>query len=93
LAYINELLDKALNNAHVDKQLGFLITQMVDFSVKLGAIKEYIRLRERIEDKSVAVTADRELTDEEWAEYLELERKNRREKRKEGKIPDAICVE
>ncbi len=51
LAYINELLDLSLNEAHVDKQLAFLITQNVDFGSKLGAIKEYNALKNRIKNK------------------------------------------
>ena len=51
LSYINELLDVVLNDVHVDKQLAFLITQNADFGSKLGAIKEYNALRERIKSK------------------------------------------
>jgi hypothetical protein len=94
LAYIKELLDKAIHKQHVDKQLGFLITQMVDFRVKLGAIKEYYRLRERIEDKSPAVTAHRTLTPEEWEEIIDLEIKYRAQSDKDRKdAASAICVE
>ncbi|MHC4866113.1 MAG: terminase small subunit [Planctomycetota bacterium] len=94
LAYINELLDEVIHKQHVDKQLGFLITQMVDFRVKLGAIKEYYRLRERIEDKSPAVTADRTLTPEEWEEIIDLEIKYRAQSEKDRKNAEsAICVE
>jgi len=49
---INELLDdKGLNDQYVDKQLLFLITQGADFNAKLGAVKEYNRLKTRIDDK------------------------------------------
>ena len=52
LAYINELLEGiGLNEAHVDKQLAFLITQNADFGAKLGAIKEYNALRQRMTKK------------------------------------------
>jgi len=51
LAYINELLEVVLNEAHVDKQLAFLITQNADFGSKLGAIKEYNALKNRIKNK------------------------------------------
>ncbi|MEX0928675.1 MAG: terminase small subunit [Candidatus Babeliales bacterium] len=45
---INVLLeDGGLNDAFVDKQLLFLITQHFDFKSKLGAIKEYNRIRSR----------------------------------------------
>ncbi|MHC4477700.1 MAG: hypothetical protein ACYTEL_18800, partial [Planctomycetota bacterium] len=62
--------------------------------VKLGAIKEYYRLRERIEDKSPAVTADRTLTPEEWEEIIDLEIKYRAQSEKDRKNAEsAICVE
>ncbi len=51
LAYINELLEVALNEAHVDKQLAFLITQNADFGAKLGAIREFNALRQRVTKK------------------------------------------
>ena len=51
LAYINELLEVVLNEAHVDKQLAFLITQHADFGAKLGAIREFNALRRRITQK------------------------------------------
>ena len=49
---INQLLEEhGLNNEFVDKQLNFLITQHADFGNKLGAIKEYNKLKQRITDK------------------------------------------
>lgn len=49
---INELLDeRGLNDQNVDKQLLFLITQHKDFQSKLGAIKEYNKLKDRINEK------------------------------------------
>ena len=51
LAYINKLLKVVLNEAHVDKQLAFLITQNADFGAKLGAIREFNALRKRIVGK------------------------------------------
>jgi len=52
LAYINKLLeDIALNEAHADKQLAFLMTQNADFSAKISAIKEFNALRQRITKK------------------------------------------
>ena len=51
LAYINELLEVVLKEAHIDKQLAFLITQHADFGAKLGAIKEFNALRQRITKK------------------------------------------
>lgn len=49
---INELLDDWwLNDVNVDKQLLFLINQYDDKGNKLWAIKEYNKLKKRIEDK------------------------------------------
>ena len=51
---INEILEETgLNDAFTDKQLSFLIAQHADFTNKLGAIKEYNKLKQRITDKSV----------------------------------------
>ncbi len=50
---INELLEEqGLNDAFVDKQLKFIITQHADFSSKMAAIREYNKLKARITDKS-----------------------------------------
>jgi DNA-binding ferritin-like protein (Dps family) len=52
LERIDELIEEAnLNDSFVDKQLGNLITQEVDFKSKLGAIREYNKLKQRIEEK------------------------------------------
>lgn len=52
LLYINHLLDlTGLNDTFIDKQLTLLITQNADFGSKLGAIKEYNKLKQRVEDK------------------------------------------
>lgn len=49
---INELLDESgLNDQFVDKQLLFLITQHDEKGSKLGAIKEYNALKQRITKK------------------------------------------
>jgi hypothetical protein len=49
---INELLDDAgLNDQYVDKQLLFLVTQHADFGSKLGAIREYNKLKQRITER------------------------------------------
>lgn len=40
-----------LNDAHVDKQLNFLITQSSDLKSKLGGIKEYNQLKGRVTQK------------------------------------------
>lgn len=49
---INELLEQnGLNDAFVDKKLLFLISQHADFTNKLGAIREYNKLKQRITEK------------------------------------------
>lgn len=49
---INELLEESgLNDVFVDKQLLFLISQQSDFTNKLGAMKEYNKLKQRIVDR------------------------------------------
>lgn len=57
---INEILEETgMNDVHIDKQLSFLITQHADFTNKLGAIKEYNKLRQRIIEKQ-DITSDGE---------------------------------
>jgi len=52
LNYMNKLLnDMGLNDVHVDKQLAFLLTQNAELGVKLGAIREFNKLRQRLEGK------------------------------------------
>ena len=52
LKYIDKLLEASgLNDQFVDKQIKFLITQNADFTAKLGAIREYNKLKARIKDK------------------------------------------
>ena len=49
---INEILEaKGLNDNFVDKQLSFLIAQHADLKLKLGAIREYNRLKQRLTEK------------------------------------------
>lgn len=49
---INNILEtEGLNDAFVDKQLKFLITQHASFDSKLGAIREYNKLKSRITEK------------------------------------------
>lgn len=45
------LADRGLNDAYADKQLLFLMTQSADFGSKLGALREYNKLRQRITEK------------------------------------------
>lgn len=52
LTYINEILETGpINDAFADKQLGFLMTQNADKNVKLGAIKHYSDLKQRVTQK------------------------------------------
>jgi len=69
LAYINELLEVVLNEAHADKQLAFLITQNADFGAKMAAIREFNALRQRITKKfegtvSLAQAVHKAMTDD-----------------------------
>ena len=65
LKRINELLvEKWFNDEFVDKQLLFLLTQHTDFSAKLWAIKEYNKLKQRIEEK-MKMTHQINITNEE----------------------------
>jgi len=52
LLYINDCLDDVgFNDAFVDKQLLHIIKQNADFGSKLGAVKEFNKLKQRIEEK------------------------------------------
>ncbi len=52
LKRINELLDlSGLTDEFVDKQLLLVITQNADMGSKVGAIREYNKLKKRITDK------------------------------------------
>jgi hypothetical protein len=51
LARVNKYMDEfIMNNVTVDRQLGFLIEQHADFGSKLGAIREFNKLRKRISE-------------------------------------------
>lgn len=53
---ITQLLEEGgLNDQHVDKQLLFIITQFDDKSTKLAAIREYNKLKQRINEKTDVV--------------------------------------
>lgn len=53
---INELLnEQGLCNEFIDKQLLFLVTQHADFTNKLGAIREYNKLKKRVENEITLV--------------------------------------
>lgn len=48
---INEILEESgFNDVAVDRQLAFLLTQHGDLKTKLGAIKEYNKLKARVSD-------------------------------------------
>lgn len=52
-ARINQLLEEGgLNDENVDKQLLFLINQFEDKQVKLRAIKEYNKMKKRVENSN-----------------------------------------
>jgi len=52
LTYINSKLEEGgLNDAHIDKQLLFVINQNADFGAKMAAMREYNKLKQRITDK------------------------------------------
>ena len=51
---INEILEETgFTDQFADKQLGFLMAQHADFQTKLGAIKEFNKLKGRIVEKSM----------------------------------------
>lgn len=59
---INELLEQeGLNDAFVDKQLLFLISQQADFTNKAAAIREYNKLKQRITERIDHTTLGKEL--------------------------------
>lgn len=61
---INALLEQeGLNDQFVDKQLLFLITQHKEFVNKLGAIKEYNRLKARIKKNETNISVNVSLKD------------------------------
>lgn len=77
LARCDELLEEGgFNDVFVDKQLKFLMTQNADPRVKLGAIQEFNKLKQRIHEKSTLVHqfANEDMTD---AELMERIKKNR----------------
>lgn len=73
---INQLLSEyGLNDQNADKQLLFLIDQHADFKSKLGAIREYNKLKNRIiervkqETEIVTINTD-QMTPEQLDQYL-----------------------
>jgi len=61
---VNELMDIALNDIVVDKELAFTIKQKDNLSAKVSAIKEYNQLKQRTANK-----LEIELKSYEWGEY------------------------
>lgn len=60
---INNILEETgLNDAFIDKQLSFLITQHSDFGTKLRAIQEYNKLKQRIVDKKDITSGGKAIT-------------------------------
>lgn len=52
LLYMNDKLDETgFNDANADAQLTFVMKQNADFGSKVAAIKEYNKLKGRIEDR------------------------------------------
>ena len=51
LKRIDELLEIELNNSFVDKRLGFWITQLAHPAASIEGIKEYNKLKKRIDEK------------------------------------------
>lgn len=47
---INELLDLRLSDELVDRELAYVVSQKSDLSSKVAAIKEYNRLKRRVDD-------------------------------------------
>lgn len=81
LKRINELLDsEGLNDQFADKQLLHLMTQEEDLRTKLGALKEYNKLKQRITDKLDVTTDGEKLSDRDdnstiFAEFLKQQNK------------------
>ncbi len=78
--HINKLLEEnGLTDQFIDKQMLFLISQHADFTAKLGAIREYNKLKGRIIQKVDVTTKTpidlKKLTDDEVLLYAELQAK------------------
>lgn len=62
IARINEILNETgFNDVAIDKQLSFLVHQHADFNAKLGAIKEYNKLKQRIVERADLTSGGRPL--------------------------------
>lgn len=60
LTYINKIMSETgFSEVYADKQLSFLMTQNAELPVKLGAVKHYNELKQRINRKlEIAVDKD-----------------------------------
>jgi len=77
LAYINKIMTEiGFNEAHADKQLSFLMTQNAEMGVKLGAIKEFNALRQRIL-KKIELSGSVNLMSDDEAEAIRQKLKER----------------
>ena len=65
LKRIDELLEIGLNDGFVDKRLGFWITQMAYPGTSMEAIREYNKLKKRINEKLTLKHEFSDSTDEE----------------------------
>ena len=73
---INELLETGgFNDENVDKQHMFLLNQFADLKSKLGAIKEYNALKQRVVSKQVNLNVDVNV-DSSLKELTEIIKKN-----------------
>jgi len=66
LRRIDELLDIQVNNSFIDKRLGFWATQLAHPQASIEAIKEYNKLKKRIDEKLTLKFSD--LTDDQLVE-------------------------
>jgi phage terminase small subunit len=55
LKRIDELLEIYINDQVVDKELGFVVLQKADLSAKVAAIREYNKLKKRVDSNSIEI--------------------------------------
>lgn len=78
--YLNAIMESLyLNDAYVDQQLSYVLTQNADLSAKMSAVKEYNKLKNRIDNVlniNVAPKLDySKLSNEELEQLLSLQEK------------------
>lgn len=62
IAEINkQIVETGFNESSVDKELSFLVTQHADLGTKLGAIKEFNKLKQRIVERQDITTNGKDL--------------------------------